>query len=100
MLGIVLIVVSILILGIWVMVELRKFKHQLWAFVLIGLILFAYISFTLTTRNQDLDYTSFSGITKAVKIYFSWIGTLFVNFKSLTGHAIGLDWTSSNKTIK
>ena len=92
MLGIVLIVVSVLILGIWVMVELRKFKHQLWAFVLIALILFAYISFTLTTRNQDIDYTSFSGIMKSVKIYFSWLGSLFVNFKSIVGHAIGLDW--------
>ncbi len=92
MLGIVLIVISVLVLGIWVMVELRKFKHQLWAFVLIGLILFAYISFTLTTKNHDIDYTSFSGIMDAVKIYFSWLGGIFVNFKSMVGHAIGLDW--------
>ena len=77
------------------MVELRKFKHQLWAFVLIALILFAYISFTLTTKNYDIDYTSFSGITKAIKIYFSWLGGLFVNFKSIVGHAIGLDWTAN-----
>jgi len=75
------------------MIELRKFKHQVWAFVLIGLILFAYISFTLTTRNHDIDYTSFSGLTKATKIYFSWLGHVLVNFKSIVGHAIGLDWS-------
>ena len=92
MISIVLIIVSILILGIYLLIELRKFKHQLWAFVLIALILFAYISFTLTTKNHDIDYTSFSGITKAVKIYFSWLGSVFVNLKSMAGHAIGLDW--------
>ena len=92
MIGIILIIVSILVLGIWVMVELRKFKHQLWAFVLIALILFGYISFTLTTRNHDIDYTSFSGIIKAIKIYFSWLGSVLVNLKSIVGHAIGLDW--------
>ena len=92
MIAIVLIVVSILILGIWMMVELRKFKHQIWACVLIALILFAYLSFTLTTRNHDIDYTSFSGIMRAIKIYFSWLGSVFVNFKSIVGHAIGLDW--------
>ena len=92
MIGIILIIVSILVLGIWIMVELRRFKHQLCAFVLIALSLFAYISFTLTTRNHDIDYTSFSGITEAVKIYFSWLGSVFVNIRSIVGHAIGLDW--------
>ena len=74
------------------MVELRKFKHQLWAFFLIALILFIYISFALTTRSHDIDYTSFSGITNALKVYFSWLGSVFVNFESIVGHAIGLDW--------
>ena len=92
MIGIVLIVISILVLGIWLMVELRKFKHQLWAFFLIGIILFAYLSFTLTTRNHDINYASFSGIIKASQIYFSWLGNLFINLKSIAGHAIGLDW--------
>ena len=93
MIGIVLIVVSILVLGIWIMVEMRKFKHQIWACVLIALILFGYLSFTITTKNHDIDYTSFSGIIKAVKIYFSWLGGVFVNLKSVVGHAIGLDWS-------
>lgn len=94
MIGIILIVVSILVIGIWMMVELRKFKHQIWACVLIALILFGYLSFTLTTRDHDIDYTSFSGIMKAIKIYLSWLGGVFVNLKSIVGHAIGLDWGS------
>ena len=96
MISIVLIVVSILVVGIWTLVELRKFKHQLWAFFLIGLILFAYLSFTLTTRGHDIDYTSFSGIMDAGKIYFSWLGSVLVNFKTIVGHAIGLDWGSTS----
>ena len=98
MITIILIIVAVLVLGIWVMVELRKFKHQMWAFILIALILFGYISFTLTTRNHDIDYTSFSGIMKAVKIYFSWLGAVFSNLVSITVHAIGLDWGSNDVT--
>jgi hypothetical protein len=97
MIGMALIIVSILVLGIWILVELRKFKHQLWAFFLIALILFGYVSFSLTTKNHDIDYGTFSGLTKALKIYFSWLGGLFGNFRSITSHAISLDW-SPNET--
>jgi hypothetical protein len=90
--GIALIIVCCIIALIWITSEVRKFKHKVWAFVLIALIIFGYISFAVTTRNQEIDYTSFSGIMQAFKVYFSWLGSLFGNFKALTGSAIKMDW--------
>jgi hypothetical protein len=97
--GIALIVVCCIIALIWIMSEVRKIKHKVWAFALIALIIFGYISFAVTTKDQGVDYTSFSGIMKAFKIYFSWIGSLFGNFKTLTTNAVKMDWgVNSNST--
>lgn len=95
--GVALIIVCGLILFIWVMAEFRKFKHKMWAFFLIALVVFGYISFTITTKDQGVDLKSFSGVLGAVKIYFSWLGGMFGNLKSITANAIGMDWGVDNK---
>ncbi len=90
--GITLIVVCALILLVWATSEFRKFKHKFWAILLITLIVFAYISFSFTIRNEDIDFTSISGVMKAGQIYFSWMGGLFTNLKRITSNAINMDW--------
>jgi len=73
MISIALIVISILILGIWTIIELRKFKHQLWAFILIG-----------------LKYAMVFGVIAAIWNFIPYFGTVigfsipFV-FAALTG---------------
>ncbi|MBD3247165.1 hypothetical protein GF378_00925 [Candidatus Pacearchaeota archaeon] len=94
-----LIIVAGIIAFIWLISEFRKIKHKVWAFVLIGLILFAYVSFVVTMKNYDIDMTSFSGVTKAAKIYFSWLGSIFGNFKSLTGSAVRMDWSVNDSSV-
>lgn len=98
--GITLIIVCGLIALIWITSEIRKIKHKIWALFLIILIIFGYISFTVTTKNHDLDLRSFSGIMQAFKIYFSWLGNIFGNIKSLTGSAVQMDWSVSNSSLE
>lgn len=74
------------------MVELRRLKHKLWAIFLIGIVLFAYVSFSLVLKNQDIDYKSVGGLLKAGKIYFSWVGGIFGNMKTITGNAVEMEW--------
>lgn len=93
MIGISLIIILAIVAGIWVLSEVQKLKHKLWAIFLIGLIVFAYLSFTLVLREQNIDYKSPTGIIAAGKVYFSWLGSLLVNVKTMTIHAINLDWT-------
>ena len=99
MIGSALIIILALIALVWVLAEMQKLKHKLWAIVLIGLIVFAYISFALVLKDQDVDYTSPSGILQASKVYFSWLGGMLGNFKTMTSYAIGLDWTPPEENI-
>ncbi|RLG10660.1 hypothetical protein DRN73_07305 [Candidatus Pacearchaeota archaeon] len=98
MILITLIVIALLVLGIWIFSELERWRHKFWTVFLIGLLLFSYLSFVLVLKNKDIDYHSFSGIFTAGKIYFSWLGNIFVNLKTITANAIKMDWTNTNST--
>jgi len=94
-----LIIVAGIVAFIWITSEFRKFKHKFWAFVLIGLVIFAYISFVVTVKKHNADLTSFKGVMKAIKIYFSWLGSIFGNLKSLTGSAVRMDWGVNESSV-
>jgi uncharacterized membrane protein len=97
--GFTLALVAILVIGIWFFIELKRFKHKIWAILVIGLIVFSYVSFSATLKNQDINYATLSGLTKAGKIYFLWLGSVIKNVKTITLNVIKMDWTSSNNEI-
>ena len=90
--GITVLIISVLIIAIWVIIEIKRLKHKLFAIFLIGLILFGYFSFTVSLRGQDIDIKTVPGIIEASKLYFSWLGSAFGNMKSITTNAIRMDW--------
>ena len=98
-LGVTFFVVAFLVIAIWLIIEFKRLKHKLFAFLLIGLILFTYISFTASLKGHDVDLKSVSGIMEAGKLYFTWIGGVFSNFKSITAYAFKQDWSHENETI-
>jgi glucan phosphoethanolaminetransferase (alkaline phosphatase superfamily) len=95
--GVMLFVIAVLIIAIWVIIEVKRLRHKIFAIVLIALILFTYLSFTMVMKQHDVDLKTVSGIIEAAGLYVNWLGSLFGNFKSMTTHAIGLDW-SGNET--
>ncbi|MFH1327038.1 MAG: hypothetical protein ABIH59_02840 [archaeon] len=96
--GITLFIVAILIAVIWVFIEVKRLRHKVFAMFLIALILFSYLSFTLVLKGKDIDIKTIPGMVEAGKLYFSWLGSIFSNFKIITSNAIRLDWTGGNKT--
>ena len=96
-LGLAFFIMAILVVGVWVIIELKRFKHKIFAVFLIALILFLYVSVTHVITQNDIDFNSSSGVLNAGKIYLSWLGSLYGNMKVITGNAINLDW-SSNET--
>jgi len=97
--GVTFIVIAVLIISIWVIIEIKRLKHKLFAIFLIGLILLGYFSFIYSTRGQDIDFKTVPGMIKASKLYFSFIGSAFGNMKLITINAIKMDW-GTNKTIE
>ncbi len=93
-------IVSVLIIAIWILIEIKRLKHKLFAILLIAIILFTYISFSATIKGQDIDLKTVPGITTAAKLYFSWLGSAFGNMKVLTTNAIKMDWSANNESIE
>ena len=89
----------LLIIAIWVIIEIKRFKHKIFAIFLIGLILSVYLSFAFVIRGQDIDFKTVPGVVKATRLYFSWLGSAFVNLKTITTNAIDMDW-NINETVE
>lgn len=96
--GITVLVVGILIVVIYLLVEVKRLRHKMFAIFLIVMILFTYLSFAAVLNNKDIDYKSASGMATAGKLYFSWLGSIFGNFKTLTANAIGMDWKGDDSS--
>ena len=97
--GVTFFIVAFLVIAVWLVIEFKRLKHKLLAFFLIGLILFTYISFTVSLKGHDVDFKSISGVIEAGKLYFSWLGGVFINFKSITTYAFKQEWNKENTTV-
>lgn len=86
------IIIALIIALIWIVVELRRFKHKFWAILLILLVLVSYFGFAVTLKGKDINYKSIDGLQTVAKLYFVWLGQVFKNFKTITANAIKLDW--------
>jgi uncharacterized membrane protein len=93
--GVTLIVVGVLIAAIWIIIEMQRMKHKLYAVLLIALILFLYLTVTFALKGQDIDLKTVSGLGKAVGIYFNFIVSSLGNLKTLTSHAVQMDWEAN-----
>lgn len=97
--GVTFFIIAVAVIAIYLVIEVKRLKHKLFAFFLIGLILFTYISFTVSLKGQDVDLKSVDGLIKAGKLYWSWLSSLFVNAKSVTAYALKQDWKDYNKSV-
>lgn len=98
--GVTLFVIAVLIIAIWVVIEVKRLKHKIFAVFLIALILFSYLSAAIIFRGQDVDFKTPSGIIGAGKIYFSWLVSISGNFMKITSNAIKMDWGANSDVEK
>lgn len=85
------VIAALVILG-FVFIKMRHIKHKFYLIVLIFVILFVYISASKVLSDQNLDLKSSSDAGKAVKLYFSWLGSVASNFKNIASNAIKMNW--------
>jgi hypothetical protein len=93
-------ILAVLIIAIWIIVEIKRLKHKIFAIFLILLILFSYFSFIIAIKGEDIDFKTVSGVTEAGKLYFSWLGSMLKNLKSISTYAFKKDWKLENKTLE
>ena len=93
-------VIAVLIALIWIVIEMKRLRHKLFAIFLISLILLFYVSFALSIRGHDIDYKTVPGVIQIAKIYFSWLSFAFGNVVQVTSSAIKMDWTGNGNSTK
>ena len=96
-LSVVVFVIAILIVAIWLLYGFKRIKHKFLAIFLIALVLFSFLSFGVVFGGKDISVKSVSDVGSVMKLYFSWLGSLFGNVKSITANAVRMDW-QGNKT--
>ena len=97
-LGVMFFIVAVAVIAIWIIIEAKRMKHKIFAIVIIALILFTYISFTVVLKNTDTDLKTVNGLVSAGKLYVVWLGNVFKNMKSVTTYASKQDWKNISKT--
>jgi len=97
--GVAVFIVGILIIVVWLLVEMKRMRHKLFAIVLIILILLFYVSAYYVFKDREVDLKSYSGIKEASGIYFTYLGGVFGNMKSITTNAIKMNWGGSNSSL-
>jgi len=94
-----LLIIGIIVAVIWVFIELKRFRHKIWAVFLIILILFTYFGFMMSIKGKNIDLKSMDGIKTAGKLYFAWLTNAFKNTKIITTNVIKMDWRGDNSTV-
>jgi uncharacterized membrane protein len=88
------IVIALIVLLV-VFLKVKHMNQRLSAIIIVVLLLFFYVSYSKVTEDQEIDYKSASGVEKGARLYFTWLGNLFDNFRTITGNAINMDWTGN-----
>lgn len=92
------IIVVLVIIGIFLL-KVNHFRHKTWIIIIVFLALFLYATLYIVNTKNQLDFSSFSGFVKSMKVYGGWLANGFQNLKVLTGRAIKMDWASTNATL-
>lgn len=91
-------IVIIFVVLILIFVKMRYLKHKIFVILMIILLLTIYLTASNVLSGYDINWKSVTGVEKAVKVYFVWLGGVFDNLKVMTGNAIKMDWGMKNKT--
>ncbi len=81
------------------MIEFKRMKHKILALLLVGLIIFTYVTFSISLKDKNIELDTIPGLVSAGKLYFSWLSSLFIKMKAITMYAIGLDWKTYNESV-
>lgn len=90
------ILLGLILVAVVIFIKLSHFRHRFFAVIIVILALFLFVSVTYVASKNSLDFSTYDGLMRSLKIYGGWLVNLFSNFRGLTGSAIKMDWTSND----
>jgi hypothetical protein len=95
-LGMIIFIIVVLIIAIWMIFGFKRIKYKFLVLFLMALVLFSIFSFNSAFKGKDLSVNNISDLGKIIKVYFSWLGNVFTNLKTISGQAVKMDWQGNN----
>jgi hypothetical protein len=94
------IIIAFIVIAVYFITSLANKKQAIALKLLLVLFFFFMVTIGYVWVSKDVDLTSFDGIVRAVQIYLSWLGHIFVNAKSTAGYVVHQDWAiEANQTL-
>lgn len=93
----IILIISVLVIAGLIFFKSKNIKQKFLTVFFVGLILFALISFNAVFGDGNVEVKTFSDVGKVVKLYFSWVGSVFDNLKTITAQVTHMNW-QGNKT--
>ncbi len=88
-------IIAFVIIAVFLVVKIIDRKQAL----AMKLVLFLFFIFMVTAGYvyifYDVDISSFNGLLNAVKVYFSWLTSIFHTGTRVTTFAIKQDWVAN-----
>ena len=91
-------IIVIAAIAIFLLFGFKKMRHKFLALFLIALVLFSFFTFNAAFSDKKISINSLSDLGKTFKVYFSWLGNVFVNIQSITANAVKMDWRGNQTT--
>ena len=60
--------------------------------ILIAVLMFFMIGALIIIGNNDLAMSHSENLGKFFGLYVKWLDSLYINFQSMTGHAVKMEW--------
>ena len=89
------IIIAALIILAFFFLRVRHMKHKVFLIAIIIVLLFFYTTGSQILAKQNINWKSAGGVEQGLKLYFSWLGSLFDNVKVLTANAVKMDWSTN-----
>lgn len=96
--GLIIFIVIAIIVIIYILFIFKGMRHKFFTLFLIGLVLFAFFSFSFVFEGKNIPLNNISDLGKASQIYFAWLGNAFNNVKIVTTQAIKMNWKGNSST--
>jgi len=90
------ILIGLFVVAALIFIKMSHYRHRIFVVTIVIVALFLYVSVAYVASKNNMDFSTYDGLIKSVKIYGGWLFNLVGNFRSLTGSAVRLDWTSTN----
>jgi len=91
------IITALLIVVFFVVFKYKEARSRIGLLTALIVILIVGVSFWWVYSSHNLTLNSFDDFVETGKVYFSWLGGIFGNAKTLTTYAIRQNWSMDSK---